>query len=390
MRKLLHSLFLLVSVVCLAQTKPAYSDVDSKMAKIPLELSASTTGIAKFISDNFKTDSDKIRAVFYWTTINISYDVPNMFVPNQLESPQEKIEKTLKTRKGVCIHYAEVFNDISNKIGIKSRIIEGYTKQNGAIATIAHAWCAAKIDNKWLVFDPTWGAGGVQNGKFVRKLNNTFFKAEPSKIIASHMPFDYMWQFLNYPVTNAEFYAGKIQVDKTKKYFDFEKEIDRYEKASETDQLFESAARIEKNGIKNNLILEYYNVKKKQWNAVMQNTNVDKMNAIVAEFNEAVLQLNDFIMYRNNKFKPTFSDEKISQMIQIPREKLTKCQNDIFKISMVGTENASNLMALKNTIADAVVQAEDNAAFVKNYLNKSKLVRKTMFSKVSWFGIPLN
>jgi hypothetical protein len=28
--------------------------------------------------------------------------------------------------------------------------------------------------------------------------------------------------------------------------------------------------------------------------------------------------------------------------------------------------------------------------FVKTYLSKSKLVRKTMFSKVTWFGLPLN
>lgn len=390
MRKILHCMFLLLSVLSVAQTKTAYSDVDTKIAKIPVELSTSTTGIAKFITDNFKTDNDKIRAVFYWTATNISYDVPNMFAPNQLESSQEKIEKTLKTKKGVCIHYAEVFNDISNKMGIKCRIIEGYTKQNGSIATIAHAWCAAKIENKWYVFDPTWGAGGIMNGKFIRKLNNFYFKAEPSKIIASHMPFDYIWQFLNYPVTNAEFYGGKIQLDKTKKYFDFEKDIALYDNASENDQLFESAARIEKNGFKNAMILEYYNLKKKQWNAVMQNANVDKLNTIVAELNEAVLQLNDFIMYRNNKFKPVFSDEKISQMIQTPREKLAKCQNDIFKLVMVGSENTSNINSIKKNIAQNLILADEHASFVKEYLSKSKLVRKTMFSKVSWFGIPLN
>lgn len=204
------------------------------------------------------------------------------------------------------------------------------------------------------------------------------------------MPFDYMWQFLNYPVTNAEFYGGKIQLDKTKKYFDFEKEIALYDNASENDQLFESAARIEKNGFKNAMILEYYNLKKKQWNAVMQNAAVDKLNTIVAELNEAVLQLNDFIMYRNNKFKPAFSDEKISQMIQTPREKLAKCQNDIFKLVMVGSENTSNINSIKKNIAQNLILADEHASFVKEYLSKSKLVRKTMFSKISWFGIPLN
>lgn len=390
MRKYVAFIFLFVSVLSVAQTKSPYVDVDNKISKIPLELSKSTAGIAKFITDNFKTDTEKIRAVFYWTATNISYDVPNMFAPNQLETPQEKIENTLRSKKGVCIHYAEVFNDISNKIGIKCRIIYGYTKQNGKVANLAHAWCAAKIENKWFVFDPTWGAGGITNGKFMKKLNNAYFKVEPSKIIASHMPFDYLWQFLNYPVTNVEFYGGKTQLDTTKKYFDFEKEIVLYDNIPENDQLFESAGRIEKNGLKNAMILEHYNVKKNQWNNLMQNANVEKLNTIVDELNQAVVLLNDFIMYRNKKFKPAFSDEVINNMIQTPREKLQKCQNDIFKLGTVGSENASNVISIKKTIAQALVQADEHAAFVKDYLSKSKLVRKTMFSKVSWFGVPLN
>lgn len=390
MRKFVPFIFLFLSVLSVGQTKTGYTDIDNKISRIPVELSSSTTGIAKFISDSFKTDTEKIRAVFYWTATNISYDVPNMFEPNQLQSSQEKIENTLKTKKGVCIHYAEVFNDISNKIGIKCQIIQGYTKQNGKVANLSHAWCAAQIENKWFVFDPTWGAGGVTNGKFVKKLNNAYFKAEPSKIIASHMPFDYLWQFLNYPITNEEFYAGKIQLDKTKKYFDFEKEIELYLKKSENDQLFETAERIEKNGIKNAMILESYNVKKSQWSTAMQNTNVEKINSIVAELNEAVLLLNDFIMYRNKKFKPTFSDEKISQMIQTPREKLLKCQNDVFKLVMVGSDNTANVNSIKKSIAQNLILADKHASFVKEYLSKSKLMRKTMFSKVSWFGIPLN
>ena len=95
-------------------------------------------------------------------------------------------------------------------------------------------------------------------------------------------------------------------------------------------------------------------------------------------------------MYRNKKFKPTFSDEVISDMIQNPKDKLVKCQNDIFSLGTVGSENTSNVISLKNTIAQALIQAEEQVAFVKDYMSKSKLVRKTMFTKVSWFGVPLN
>lgn len=390
MRNYFSFLILFLSVFSFAQTKTAYTVVDNKMTVIPRDLSGSTAGIAAFISTNFKTDNDKIRAAFHWTASNISYDVANMFAVNFNETELEKIAKTVQTKKGVCSHYAAVFNDIAKKIGIESYIIEGYTKQNGKVGDLAHAWVVAKIDGQWFLFDPTWGAGYVNNGKFYKKINDAYFKVAPTKMIASHIPFDYLWQFLNYPITNGEFYEGKIQINKTKKYFDFEKEIVKYNGLSEIDQLFETAKRIEENGLKNAMILERYEGKKKNIAYLRQSISIDKLNSIVNEMNEAVVLLNDFINYRNKKFKPTFPDEQINSMIQIPREKLIKCQNDIYSIGSVGSENASNLTSIKSSIATALAQAEEHALFVKDYLGKSKLVRKTMFSKVSWFGIPLN
>jgi hypothetical protein len=390
----MKNIFLLLSfffsLLSIGQVNPGYSLVDTKLAAIPANSTTSVDAIASYINANFKTENDKIRAAFYWTASNISYDVANMYSVNPNETVAEKITKTLKTKKGVCIHYATVFNALVQKIGIQSYIIEGYTKQNGKVSDLAHAWTAAKIDKKWYIFDPTWGSGYVNNGKFSKKLNNSYFKAEPAKIIASHIPFDYLWQFSNYPITNNEFYEGKIQINKTKKFFDFEKEITKYNDLSEADQLFASAERIEKNGLKNAMILERYEGKKQQLTYLRQNTNIEKLNAIVNEMNEAVVLLNDFIHYRNNKFKPTFSDDEISSMIETPRAKLAKCQNDIYSVGAVGNKNASNVASIKASIRAALAQAEEHSLFVKKYLSASKIVRKTMFSKVSWFGVPLN
>lgn len=385
---LLFSLFF--TLLSFGQVNTEYTLVDTKMAAIPTNATTSTTAIAKYIESNFKNDSDKIRAAFYWTASNIRYDVVNMYAVNYNESVQDKIESALKSKKGVCIHYASIFNDLLEKMGIQSYVIEGYNKQNGKVADLAHAWNAARIDNKWYLFDPTWGSGYVNKGQFFKKLNNAYFKADPTKIIASHIPFDYLWQFLNYPITNAEFYEGKIQINKTKKYFDFDKEIIVYNALSETDQLFESAERIEKNGLKNTLILERYEGKKKQLVILRKNSNIDKLNAIVNEMNEAVLLLNDFIHYRNNKFKPAFSDDQINAMIQTPKEILAKCQNDIYTVGSVGEENTAYVASIKKILSKNLAQADEHALFVKDYLSKSKLVRKTMFSKVSWFGVPLN
>lgn len=380
----------LFSVLSLGQAKVNYTLIDKKMEAIPNSDTNSTDLVAKYINANFKTESDKIRAVFYWTSSNISYDVKNMFVVNFGETPQDRIAKTLKTKKGICGDYAAIFNEIATLVGVESVVISGYTKQNGKIDNLAHAWCAAKIDNKWSVFDPTWGSGSLLNGKFVKKINEYYFKVEPSKIISSHIPFDYLWQFLNYPITNAEFYEGKTQINKSKKYFDFEKEIAKQSSLSEMDQLFESAERIEKNGLKNAMIVAYYENQKKHSTVLRENKNIEKLNGIVNEMNEAVVLLNDFIFYRNKKFKPTFPDDEINNMIQKPREKLIKCQNDIYTVGSTGTDNKANVSSIKKSIESNLALAEEHALFVKNYLSKSKMLRKTMFSKVSWFGIPLN
>jgi hypothetical protein len=385
---ILLSLFL--SLLSFGQVNVGYALIDKKMAAISTSSTNSTEAIANYINANFKTDADKMRAVFYWTTSNISYDVANMYAVNFNETSQDRIIKTLKTKKGVCIHYAEVFNEISNKIGIQSYIIEGYTKQYGKVANLAHAWCAAKIDNKWYLFDPTWGSGYVNNGKFIKKMNEYYFKAEPSKLISSHIPFDYLWQFLNYPITNNEFYAGTTQINKSKKFFDFETEIAKYNKLSETDRLFESAARIQKNGVLNAMILERLEGKKKELAYLRHNANIEKLNSIVADFNEAVILLNDFVHYRNNKFKPAFSDDEISRMIQTPKEKLVKCQDAIYNIGAVGNENASNLASIKKSINEVLAQTEEHVLFVQEYLSKSKIARKLMFTKGSWYGAPLN
>lgn len=385
---LLLSLF--YTILTFGQVNSNYTIVDAKMNNIPANFTNSTTEIAAYIDANFKKDTDKIRAAFYWIASNIRYDVANMYAVNYNESVEDKINGALKSKKGVCIHYAAIFNELAYKMRIQSYVIEGYNKQNGKVGDLAHAWNAAKVDNKWYLFDPTWASGYVNNGQFFKKLNNVYFMADPAKLIASHIPFDYLWQFLKYPITNGDFYEGKIQVNKLKIDFDYEKEIVKYNALSEIDQLFESADRIQKNGLKNKLIVDRYEWNNKKLINLRNNNSFEKLNAIVNEMNEAVLMLNDFIQYRNNKFIPNFSDDVIRNMILVPKQKFLKSQKEIYKIGDVGAANEANLSIIKKSINTNLAQAEEHDLFVQNYLSKSKLVRKTMFSKMSWLGIPLN
>jgi hypothetical protein len=382
-------LFLMFTVLSFGQTKEIYSLADAKMDKIPSDLSSSTSGIAEYINSNFKSENDKVRASFYWTASNIRYDIENLESIDFNEISQDKIKNTVLSKKGVCIHYAEVFNDIVKKAGLKSYIIEGYTKQYGKVNVLSHAWCAVEIDNVWWLFDPTWGSGYVDKKKFVKKMNNLHYKVAPSKFIETHMPFDYLWQFLNYPVTNQEFVYGKTQLIKTKIKFDYSTQIEEYNHLSDLDKAKTSLDRINKNGVINQLIQEMSILKKNEVESLQNNEAMDRYQAISDDYNQAVSLYNDFIYYRNNRFKPTLSDDAIKSMIETPKQKIIDCQNRIYAIGKYNDNNRASVKSLKNAIIDILKQIEIHEKFVNDYLSKSKSGRKAMFSTVTFFGVPI-
>lgn len=382
--------FLMFTFFSFGQVKSPYALTDAKMDKIPADLSSSTDGIAKYINENFKSENDKIRAVFYWTASNIRYDIENIASIDFKEVSPDKIKNTVISKKGVCIHYAEVFNDIAKKVNIKSYIVYGYTKQNGKVDVLSHAWCAARIDSTWWLFDPTWGAGYVDKNKFFKKLNNLNFKAAPAQFVATHMPFDYLWQFLDYPVTNQEFIDGKTQINTTKPKFDFVNQIEEYDRMSDLDKARTVLIRIQNNGVKNSLIQEMVQFQKSEADALQNNEAMAKMQGISDDYNLAIAQFNDFIMYRNNKFKPLLPDEAIKEMIVTPKQKILDCQNRIYKIGKYNDNNFENVKSLKKSIIDILKHIEEQEKFVNDYLSKSKSARKGMFTKVTWFGVPLN
>jgi transglutaminase/protease-like cytokinesis protein 3 len=352
---------------------------DKKALQLPDSLSKTTENIANYIKANFLTDNEKTRAIFIWVATNIQYDVENMFAINFYEKKEEKISKPLKTRKGICENYASLFNDICLKSNIKSFVIEGYTKQNGFTDYIPHAWCAALVDSTWFLFDPTWGSGYINAGKFHKKINNDYFKAKPSTLIKSHIPFDYLWQFLNYPITNQEFYEGKTQLNKSKTYFSFIDSIQVYEKQDHIDQIISSAYRVEKNGVKNSLIFDRLKHLKLEIESDKQNKIVNLYNSAAADYNESTNRFNDFINYKNKQFTPIKADHEIQNMIDVVDKKLKEAKIKLGQISNPDANTINLISQLTISIADAASRLTEQIDWLKEYFSRGKNLRKAMF-----------
>ena len=151
---------------------------------------------------HFDSERTKVRAIYAWVTTNLKYDKDSANIINSDINPEAKITVALRRRKGVCENFAAIFNDICLKTGLTSFVINGYTKQSGTVDKTGHSWCAVFINKNWYLCDPTWDEGSG--------LNSKYFLVQPTEFIESHMPFDPLWQLLNYPISHEQFYSGNI------------------------------------------------------------------------------------------------------------------------------------------------------------------------------------
>ncbi len=110
------------------------------------------------------------------------------------------------------------------------------------------------IDDNWVLYDPTWDEDVAHRGAFTSGINYDYFQASPEAFFQSHMPFDPMFQLLNYPVSYEEFRNNNTTVNRNKPYFDYADSIAAYEKSNALDKYLSAALRIEKNGASNSMI----------------------------------------------------------------------------------------------------------------------------------------
>jgi hypothetical protein len=369
-----------------------YVQIDARALQLPDSSGHDVSRIAAYIKANFATETEKARAIFIWIANNIQYDIDNMFAINFYEDPAEKIAKPLRMRKGICENYAALFTAISNQVGVHSYLIEGYTKQRGFVDYIPHAWCAVWIDGGWWLMDPTWGSGFVEQGKFVRKVNESYFKASAEDFIRSHMPFDYLWEFLYYPVSNQEFYEGKTTPDNSKPYFNFPDSIAAYEAMSPIRQEAAEAQRVEKNGLRNGMVFDYLRHLKLDVENDRQNRLIDAYNNAQQDYNVTVREFNVFIEYRNQQFKPVKPDVEIQQMLDTVSHTLEALR--IRTAGIVLTTDDSRiqqpLQQLKGSIGELASHVREQQDWLTQYLGKGKMGRKSMFYKTTLFGVPIN
>ncbi|MGD6843988.1 transglutaminase domain-containing protein [Bacillus infantis] len=138
--------------------------------------------LAGKLTSGKSSEKEKIKAIYEYVAKNVSYDVDKY--ENSTFSWDDSALKTLETKTGVCQDYAYLATALVRASGIEARIIEGTAR--GGFWPSNHAWVEGKSNGSWIVMDPTWGAGYIQNDQFVAKYTDKYFEPNKAEFEKTH------------------------------------------------------------------------------------------------------------------------------------------------------------------------------------------------------------
>ena len=230
-------LFLIISVSCFSQQETA--DIKKISRKERFNETITPAVLAQQLAISCSTDLEKVRAIFYWITENISYRTKPVrsrkrvspFLVEEtndtaaLKPLDERVaENVLDDRVAVCDGYARLFKTLCIYSGIQAEVINGYarTEATKRIQRFRpnHSWNAVMIDSVWQLLDVTWASGYItwHGGEFVRHLDEQYFLSTPEQFIREHYPDDLRWTLMDDPPLMPEFRYSPFKQKSFSKY----------------------------------------------------------------------------------------------------------------------------------------------------------------------------
>lgn len=366
-------LSIFIAFIFCACLSDAQSGMIERIVKnIPDSQTNTTDQITAYFKTHFRTDEEKVRAIYIWVTSNIKYDQNNVHRIILDEDQEQRVTYALKSRKGVCENFAAIFNDICQKSGIPSFYIEGYTRQNGSVDRGGHVWCAAFVNNNWAFYDPTWDAGFLSGENYVGRSGSNYFQIAPEDFIFSHLPFDPMFQFLNYTVSYKEFDHNNKPASNPNSYFNYKDSLSKYLQSDSLSRYIATLNRIENFDWPSSRIDAKLKQLKLEIELIYQDKDMSAYHAAIADYNKVIDVLNEFINYRNNQFKPGKKSTEVELMFDDIAEKIASADQNLSTINKSKatlTLNTGDLQEQLNNLARSVKEQKN---FYDNYLSLSK------------------
>jgi hypothetical protein len=365
---------LFVTVTCLAQN----SKTDKRILEIPDSSTRSVKKIGRYISSNFSSQAEQVRAIHIWVAKNIIYDVARMNSVNYFSDANQIIMEALSRHKGICTHYAFLFNALTREVGIKSYVAFGRTKQFERVDFLPHAWCVAKIDGSWSMFDPAWDAGELNSeGNFIPNLSDKYFKLSAEKFIKTHFPFDPLWQLLNKSWTYNDFSSNSSIGQGS--IFNFLDSLTKYDAQSEISRLESAIQRMTLSDERDSLINDNIGQVRIQIENVKAKNFSDSFNEAVKTYNNGVARVNEFIKYRNNKFQPAKDDRSLKNMADRISNLIDSARLRLRDLKGYDIESNRRLGKISKSVSDLEKHFAPHLNFLERYLATPTKNRTALF-----------
>ena len=353
------------------------------------QIGFSQTNIVKETIDKIDFNEDTIKSVFDWIADNIRYDVSkyneienrtknknNSGFKTKEEYNEHLLMKVIKNKKGVCEDYSLLFDAIVRELGYESIIIEGYSKDDkGKInRSVGHAWNAVKVNNKWKLYDPTWGAGYVKtNTKFIKKYFIEWYDVEPDEMIKRHMPFDPIWQLSENPISYDNFDRNTQNKSSEEKY-NFDQLIQEHLEKEKKEQMQDQVNRSKELGMGNRLVTNWRSRLTKSIDLYGITSQLDLLDEANEKYNKAVELYNNYIAYKNKQFQGKKGTIENAQSTLEEAKELTQSALTVYQSIKVDDNEATSRLIKSISSSEKLLNAINREQI---FLEKIKLKKRS-------------
>ena len=169
--------------------------------------SVQIASLARSITRAVKTDSARAARIYDWVAHNVRYDVAGYYAGRISDV---SVEHVYRNRVAVCGGFVKLFNRMAEEVGLSVTPVLGFAKgfdykAGQSTGKPNHSWTAVRVNGRWRLVDPTWGAGTVAARAFQPNFTWDYFLVDPEVMVLSHYPEESEWLLMRDPVRRSDF-----------------------------------------------------------------------------------------------------------------------------------------------------------------------------------------
>lgn len=202
LKKLLPVVFVTGISSLSAQTNGRdFKEIDAYVKSLGTLEGMSMATVNNVVSNKFTEKIDKARAIYFWITNNINYNVKLAHSSSKTKNTPADV---LVTRKATAPGFANLFQDMCSSADIRCLTVDGFVKFNtqqiGETGIeINHTWVVVQLGQspeEWYYVDPTFGSGFLSADMkvFIKNYSDAYFFTEKASFNLQHFPDNVAWK----------------------------------------------------------------------------------------------------------------------------------------------------------------------------------------------------